>query len=377
MWPEGLRSAGLACGIKSGGAPDLGLLVFEGPVTWAGTFTQNAAAAPSVLWSRARLGTPVRSLVVNSGNANAATGAEGATAVRTSADAVASLLGGPPEEVLVASTGPIGVRLPVDKITDSIAPAMEQLDSDTHPFAEAIMTTDTVTKVEMERAGDAVVVGVAKGAAMLAPNMATMLAFIATDAAVDEPTLQKILDGAVSRSFNRISIDACESTNDSVFLFATGAKSADGAAVAEATESVCRRLALAMIRDAEGGSKVLKIVVEGASDEESACDLARGIASSAIWRAAVHGSDPNWGRVLAALGSVDRSLDLEALEVAIGGVVVFKGGAPAAPASDALEAMQADEVVLRCSVGGGAGTAEFFTCDLSPEYVSLNAEGTT
>ena len=376
-WPEGIRSSGIACGIKPGDVLDLGVLVMDEPVAWAGTFTQNAASAPPVLWSRDRLGSSIRCLVVNSGNANAATGAEGAAAVRATSEAAASQVGCEPEEVLIASTGPIGVRLPVEKITSSVAPALTQLGTDPTPFAEAIMTTDTVTKVATASAGDATVVGVAKGAAMLAPNMATMLAFVATDAAVDEPTLQKILDGAVARSFNRISIDACESTNDSVFLFSTGKKEADVAAVAEATESVCRALALAMIRDAEGGSKVLKILVEGASDEASACELARGVAASAIWRSAVHGGDPNWGRVLAALGSVDRSLDLNALEVAIGDVVLFSGGSPAAPASDALEAMQATDVSLRCTVGGGAGSAEFYTCDLSPDYVTLNAEGTT
>ena len=376
-WPTGVRSSGLACGIKSAGGLDLGLIAAERPVVWAGTFTRNAAAAAPVVWSRSMLGSKVRAIVVNSGNANACTGPEGEAAVVREAEAVAEHLGCSPAEVLVASTGPIGVPLPVDLITGSIGDAAGRLVDDPTPFARSILTTDTVTKIATAPAGDATVVGVAKGAAMLAPNMATMLAFLATDAEIDQPSLAKVLDAAVSRSFNRISVDSCESTNDSVFALATGEVASDVNLLAEAIELVCRDLALAMVRDAEGGSRVLHIVVDGASDEDAACVLARSIADSALWRAALHGGDPNWGRVLAAMGSVDPDLDLSQVEVEIGGVALFAGGAPTGDVAAAVPAMNEPEVTLRCGVGTGAGVAEFWTCDLSPDYVALNAAGTT
>ena len=377
-WPAGARSAGVAAGIKEGGAPDLGVIAFDEPVTWAGTFTQNAAAAAPVLWCRSHLGTQVRALVVNSGNANACTGSAGEAAVVTSAEAASGHLGCEPDQVLVASTGPIGVPLPVELIVGGLGAAVETLDPGVDAFAGSILTTDTTTKIATARAGDAHVVGVAKGAAMLAPNMATMLAFVVTDADVDAGTLQKVLDVAVDRSFNRISVDACESTNDSVFLFATGTTPvSDVDSLLAATTSVCEELALAMVRDAEGGSKLVRIVVEGASDENAACSLGRAVASSALWRAAVHGADPNWGRVASALGSADRTLDLAATSIAIGDVEVFSKGEPVADISAARAAMEEDEIDLRCVVGSGPGAATFLTSDLSPEYVSLNAEGTT
>ena len=377
-WPAGTRSSGVPSGIKGAAAPDLGLLVFDEPASWAGTFTQNAAAAAPVLWCRSRLGTPVRALVVNSGNANACTGSAGEAAVVTEARAASAHLDCEPDQVLVASTGPIGVPLPVDSIVEGLGPAVEALDAGVDAFAGSILTTDTTPKTASARAGEAHVVGVAKGAAMLAPNMATMLAFVVTDADVDHGTLQKVLDVAVDRSFNRISVDACESTNDSVFLFATGKTPlGDVESLVEATTSVCQELALAMVRDAEGGSKLVRIVVEGASDESAACSLGRAVASSALWRAAVHGADPNWGRVVSALGSADRTLDLGATSIAIGDVEVFSKGEPVADISSAHSAMQGDEIELRCIVGSGPGTATFLTSDLSPEYVTLNAEGTT
>lgn len=376
-WPNGMRSAGAACGIKAGGL-DLGLLAADEACSWAGTFTQNAAAAAPVVWSRKRLGRPARAVIVNSGNANACTGASGEHAVAAEAAAVAAALGCAEDQVLVASTGPIGVPLPVDLLVDGVGGAVASLTTETQPFAASILTTDTHEKVASSRAGSALVVGVAKGAAMLAPNMATMLAFLATDAAVDPGTLQKTIDVAVERSFNRISVDACESTNDSVFMFATGkAGEQDVEGLAEATTAVCSELALAMVRDAEGGSKLMRISVEGARDESTACALARSVASSALWKAAAFGSDPNWGRIVSALGSFDRSLDLRSMTVSIGDAIVFEGGEPARALGAARREMEADEITVLCRVGGGPGSAEFLTSDLTPDYVTLNAEGTT
>ncbi|HVF53791.1 MAG TPA: bifunctional glutamate N-acetyltransferase/amino-acid acetyltransferase ArgJ [Actinomycetota bacterium] len=370
-------SAGGACGIKGEGRSDAGLLVAERPVAWAGTFTRNAAAAAPVRWSRSLRGREVRAIVVNSGNANACTGDAGTIAVGTTAEAVASSLGCDSREVLVASTGPIGEHLPVDLLCAAVPDLVETLHRDVEPFASAILTTDTRIKVAERSAGGAHLVGVAKGAAMLAPNMATMLAFIATDAAVGSEQLSQSLDLAVARSFNRVCVDACESTNDSVFLLAGGEVDVDQAVFSAALGELCKDLAAQMVADAEGKSRVLRIMIEGATDEESAADLGRAIASSVLWRAAVYGGDPNWGRILSALGSFDRTLDLDAVEVTIGAETVFSNGSPDGSRAAAAAAMSLEEVDLVCRVGSGPGRAQILTTDLTPDYVTLNAFGTS
>ena len=377
-WPAGVTSAGVACGIKGAGALDLGVIVAPRPVAWAGTFTKNAAAAAPVRWCRATLGRPVRAIVVNSGNANACTGPAGDDATAATARAAADAIGCDATEVLVASTGPIGVPLPVAAIVEALPAAAGVLSSDADSFARSILTTDTRVKATVERAGGATIVGVAKGAAMLAPNMATMLAFLVTDAAVDAGSLQGTLDAAVRTSFDRISVDACESTNDSVFLLATGkAGAVDEDAFSVALTSACASLAEQIVRDAEGGSKLVRITVSGAREDEAAATLGRAVAASALWRCAVHGGDPNWGRVLSALGSVDRSLELDLVELSIGAEQVFAAGAPAGSLEAAAKAMAADELEVSCVVGDGPGSAQILSSDLSPEYVTLNAYGTT
>jgi glutamate N-acetyltransferase/amino-acid N-acetyltransferase len=377
-WPVGVRGAGAACGVKADGSADLGVLVADGPVSWAGTFTKNAAAAAPVRWCRARLGGRVRAIVVNSGNANACTGPAGDDAVTVTVDAAASALGCSPDEVLVASTGPIGVPLPVERIARALPTALADAQPDTASFANAILTTDTRPKITERRAGPARVVGVAKGAAMLAPNMATMLAFVATDAAVDDAFLQSALSHAVGRTFDRISVDACESTNDSVFLVATGrVPGVDDDAFAGAVEAACADLAEQMVRDAEGGSKLVRIRVEGAPSEEAAAALGRAVASSVLWRAALYGGDPNWGRVLAALGAAARSLDPRSVTLSIGDEVVFARGVPAGSLELAAKHMAGDDVWISCVVGRGPGRAQVLTSDLSADYVTLNAFGTT
>ncbi|MDQ3963124.1 MAG: bifunctional glutamate N-acetyltransferase/amino-acid acetyltransferase ArgJ [Actinomycetota bacterium] len=374
-WPAGIASAGVAAGIKAEGL-DLGVIVGEAPLTWAGVFTRNAAAAACVGWDRARLGAPVRVLVVNSGNANACTGAAGEAAVRETAQATAAALGCEPEEVLVASTGPIGVPLDAGKIAGSIPHALAALSGSAESFAQAIVTTDTYTKVAVSP-GTPTFVGVAKGAAMVAPGMATMLAFVATDAAVTHAELQGALAPAVERSFNRICIDGCESTNDSVICLTTGTVACGPERLASGLQDVCNQLALAIARDAEGGTKLVRVQVTGASDESTAAGFGRAIASSSLWRAAVHGADPNWGRVLAALGAHDRSLDLASVEIAIGPETVFKFGEVVGSLEAARKAMDEDSFELSCVVGSGPGAAEVLTADLSPAYVTLNALGAT
>jgi len=377
-WPRGFRSAAAAAGIKSGGELDFALLATEAPAPWAGAFTRNAAAAPCVTWSRGLLGKPVRALSVNSGNANCCTGGQGQEAVVSTARAVAGELGCSPDEVLVASTGPIGVPLRVELLLDAVPALVGSVAADATPFARAILTTDTVIKTSEAVLDGASIAGVAKGAAMIQPNMATMLAFITTDAQVPAESMQPAFERVVARTFNRISVDACESTNDSAFLLSTGL----GAPVTpgdfeHALQSVCADLAGQIVRDAEGGTRVVRIAVSGAPNEQAALRLGRAVAASTLWRAAAHGGDPNWGRVVSALGSADSSLDLGALEVNIGGEAVFTRGEPRASCAKAAAAMRADEFTVECVVGAGRAAAEILSCDLSPAYVRLNAGGTT
>ncbi|MEA2452208.1 MAG: glutamate N-acetyltransferase / amino-acid N-acetyltransferase [Actinomycetota bacterium] len=376
-WPTGFTSSGVAAGIKPNGDKDLAVLVTEAPVQWAGTFTHNASAAACVHWCRGQLGHPVRAIVVNSGNANACTGKSGAAAVEETAMAAADALGCSRDEILVSSTGTIGIPLPVERLTSALPGAFAGLGPDVGEFGHAIMTTDSRMKVATAGAGDATVVGVAKGAAMLAPNMATMLAFMTTDAAVPDGALQKVLTAAVGQSFDRISVDACESTNDSVFLLSSSAVETTVDALARAVTEVCKDLAEQMVRDAEGGSKFVRIQVTGAADDAAAVSFGRSIAASALWRAAVNGADPNWGRVLAALGSVDRTLDISEVTVAIGPETLFDRGEPCGSIEAAHKAMSGDEFTLSCVVGGGTGVAEILSSDLSTDYVTLNAEGST
>ena len=376
-WPTGARGSGVACGIKGDDEADLGLLVTDRPATWAGTFTVNAAAAASVHWSRARMGAPARAVVVNSGNANACTGMDGTTAVEKTTAGAAAVVGCRPEEVLVASTGPIGIPLEAARIVAALPRAAASLGAAVEPFAASILTTDTTIKVAHATSGDAEIVGVAKGAAMIAPNMATMLAFIVTDARLEHARLKSDLGRAVDRSFNRLCIDACESTNDSVFCLATGRADGDPQTFPRALASVCASLAEQIARDAEGATKLVRVDVVGAEDEATGVALGRAVAGSDLWRCAVHGADPNWGRIAAALGAVDRSLEPGHLSIAIGPEVLFAKGEPAGDMAAAKGHLTGDEVLVTCTVGEGPASVEVLSSDISPSYVQLNAFGTT
>ena len=376
-WPNGFTSAGTPCGIKAGGESDLGVLLADEPVAWSGVFTANAAAAVPVRWSRSLRRNKVRCLVVNSGNANACTGAEGERAVEMTSVAAGEVLGCEASEILLASTGPIGQQLPVERIVRAIPRLFAKTGDDVYTFAESIMTTDTKIKTAHATAGDASMVGVAKGAAMLAPNMATMLAFVATDASVDDVVRDQALATAVDRSFNRLSIDACESTNDSVFLLASGKEAVDPEVFSKALQSVCGDLAEQIARDAEGGTKLVRVFVHGGIDEAACVGLGKAVAASDLWRAAVNGEDPNWGRVVSALGAFDRGLDLDELEVSIGSEKLFSRGQPVGSLASAAAEMKADEFTVSCRVGDGDASAEVLTADLSKDYVALNSEGTS
>ncbi|HEX2196564.1 MAG TPA: bifunctional glutamate N-acetyltransferase/amino-acid acetyltransferase ArgJ [Actinomycetota bacterium] len=375
-WPAGVRSSGVAAGIKDAGQADLGIVALDEPGAWAGTFTRSGAAAAPVVWSRSLLGGPLQAVVVNSGNANACTGAAGRAAVEETVRATAAALGCAERSVAVASTGPIGIPLPVAKVLHGIPSAVQHLSSGVGDFARAILTTDTRPKVAARSRDGFEVVGVAKGAAMLAPNMATMLAFVATDARCDAGALQDLLTKAVRTTFDRVDVDGCQSTNDSVFLLSSGdAGPADPRELATAVAEVCADLAEQMVRDAEGGSRLVRVRVTGADDEATAERLARGVAASALWRAAVYGGDPNWGRVVAALGAADPRLDLSRVTLSIGPEEVFRGGEPAGSLAAAAAAMADGDVTVSCVVGDAPVAVEVLTSDLSPAYVTLNAGG--
>jgi glutamate N-acetyltransferase/amino-acid N-acetyltransferase len=399
----GFGAAGVTCGLKASGAPDLALVVGDPGTVAAGVFTTNQVVAAPVTWSRDRLAASgdARVVVLNSGNANACTGPAGDAAVLATVERAAAELGCRAEQVLVCSTGVIGVPLQLARVADGVAKAAAALDrSGGLAAAEAILTTDTVTKQAGGRvAGGVTVGGMAKGAAMLAPELgpalahATMLAVLTTDAVADVEVLREALEAGVATTFNRITVDGAQSTNDTVLLLASGASGvrADPGELAEAVRAVCRDLAGQMLADAEGGTKVVSVQVGGAGGEEQALAVARRVADSPLVKTAVYGGDPNWGRVLQAAGTAGVGFDpgLVRLEVAGGPgaagiepaagprerVLLVSQGRPTG--ADAGAAMAATEIELRLHLGGSGPWAEVRTSDLTPEYVRLNSEYTT
>ena len=399
----GFGAAGVTCGLKASGAPDLALVVGDPGTVAAGVFTTNQVVAAPVTWSRDRLAASgdARVVVLNSGNANACTGPAGDAAVLATVERAAAELGCRAEQVLVCSTGVIGVPLDASRVADGVAKAAAALDrSGGLAAAEAILTTDTVTKQAGGRvAGGVTVAGMAKGAAMLAPELgpalahATMLAVLTTDAVADVEVLREALEAGVATTFNRITVDGAQSTNDTVLLLASGASGvrADPGELAEAVRAVCRDLAGQLLADAEGGTKVVSVQVGGAGGEEQALAVARRVADSPLVKTAVYGGDPNWGRVLQAAGTAGVGFDpgLVRLEVAGGPgaagiepaarprerVLLVSQGRPTG--ADAGAAMAATEIELRLHLGGSGPWAEVRTSDLTPEYVRLNSEYTT
>jgi glutamate N-acetyltransferase/amino-acid N-acetyltransferase len=385
--PGGFRAAGVACGIKATGL-DLALVASETPAAAAAVFTTNQAAAAPVAVSRRHVATGrARAVVVNSGCANAATGRAGEADALAMAACAAERLGCAPEDVLVASTGVIGVPLPMDRVRAGIAAAAQALSrSAGDAAARAIMTTDQVpkqTEVEFELGGRTLRIGaMAKGAGMIAPRMATMLAFFTTDAAVESALLQRALRAAVGESLNRISVDGDTSTNDMALVLASGAADAppieaDGEryrAFERALTEASRRMALAIVRDGEGATRVAEVRVEGARSAADADRVARTVGESLLVKTALFGRDPNWGRVLAALGRAGVRFDVEQVELRFGDVCVFRGGAAAAyEEADARASLDEDPVRLLVRLGEGSASSWLWTCDLGHGYVDINA----
>lgn len=382
--PGGFTAAGVTAGLKASGAPDLALVHLTGPdAAAAGVFTTNRVQAAPVLWSRQVLrGGRVRAVLVNSGCANACTGPAGFADTHASAEAVAAALGTGAGEVAVCSTGVIGTRLDLAAVLAAVPRAVAELRPDGGAAAaEAIRTTDTVRKEAVRSsagAGAVVTVGgMAKGAAMLAPGLATMLVVLTTDARADAATLDRVLRAATAETFERLDTDGCMSTNDTVLLLASGASGREPGAeeLGALVHGVCAELADKLLADAEGAGKEVTVEVRGAPDQAAALTVARAIARNTLVKCALAGSDPYWGRVLAAAGTTGVAFDPDRTDVAFNGVWVCRGGV-ASPADGPAD-ITGRQVRLTVQLHAGPAAAAVRTTDLTTEYVHLNADYTT
>ncbi|MCX6357100.1 MAG: bifunctional glutamate N-acetyltransferase/amino-acid acetyltransferase ArgJ [Candidatus Aureabacteria bacterium] len=386
--PKGFRASGIACGIKKEGVRDLALIVSDVEAAAAGTFTTNRFCAAPVQICRTRLESGrAQAIVVNSGCANAATGVEGLADAEAVVAETARLLSIPPAMVLPASTGRIGRRLPLQKIKAFLPALVSGLSLDGgREAALAILTTNTVPKEAISRAapgGRGVIIGgMAKGAGMIHPRMATMLAFITTDAAVSPATLQALLAASVDRSFNCITVDGDRSTNDSVCILANGRAgnqpitspdSADARLFARALDEVTAALAEKIVRDGEGASKFVEITVRGARDSREARRLGFAVANSPLFKTAMYGEDPNWGRILSSLGAADIDFDPASVELILQGHRVFRAGAPVAADDASLKkSLKGGDIRIEVIMERGSAAERVLTCDLTPQYVDLN-----
>ncbi len=385
----GVELAAAAAGIRHADRLDLALVRLPPETTVAGVFTTNRVVGHPVVWCRRILPAGrARALVVNAGNANVFRGEEGDEAVRRTAAAAAAALGCAPEEVFVASTGVIGERLAVERIEATLPELAGALRPGAwEPAARAIMTTDTYPKgaARAVEVGGATVrlAGIAKGAGMIAPDLATMLAFLFTDARIPAPLLQRLLAGVVPATFGSLTVDGDTSTSDTVLLFATGRRGpplgeADGPLVAafrQALFEVCRELAVQIAKDGEGIGRFVEITVEGAVDEASARRIGLTVANSPLVKTAIAGGDPNWGRIVAAVGRAGEPIDVDRLAVAFGGYAAARDGraVPHLDETPLRRHLEGREVRIEIRVGDGPGRAVVWTCDLTHGYVEVNA----
>jgi glutamate N-acetyltransferase / amino-acid N-acetyltransferase len=391
---KGFRAAGISAGIKATKKLDLALVVSDTPATAAAMFTQNKVQAAPILVCKEHLqksGGIVRAIVVNSGCANACTGDVGIADAHAMAAETARLVGCPAEQVMVASTGVIGVNLPMDAVKSGIPKAFAALSgAEGSQAAQAIMTTDPFPKescATITIGGKAVTIGgMAKGSGMIGPDMsqgaphATMLAFVTTDAAVSHSLLSRALAEVVDDTFNAITVDGDTSTNDAAILLANGASGvtigeADYASFARALRAVCLELALGIVRGGEGATKLVTVDVTGAASRDEARRTAKAIATSLLVKTAIHGGDPNWGRLIAVAGRAGVAFDPARARVMIGPTVLFDNGRPYDErAAEAAEYLKRTDVVVAVDLGAGSAASTVYTCDLSAEYVRINAE---
>ncbi|MGZ4609354.1 MAG: bifunctional glutamate N-acetyltransferase/amino-acid acetyltransferase ArgJ [Actinomycetes bacterium] len=377
---EGFRASGVAAGLKTAGLLDLALVINDGPSrSAAGVFTTNRVKAAPVLWTQqvVRDGR-VDAVVLNSGGANACTGAEGFQDTHATAEFAAMALSVSAGDVAICSTGLIGERLPMNALlagVDEAVPLLSATGGD--DAARAIMTTDSVPKQSVAVADGFIVGGMAKGAGMLAPGLATMLSVLTTDADVDAETLDRVLREATSRTFERVDSDGCMSTNDTVLLLASGAsgRTPTEEELARAVHEVCADLARQLVDDAEGASKTIAVQVVRAASEEEAVTVGRAVARSNLLKCAIHGEDPNWGRVLAAVGTTDATFEPQRLAVSLGGVRVCRDGAAAEDRSKAD--LSGRLVTIVVDLAAGDAEATLWTNDLTAAYVHENSAYST
>ena len=386
----GIRASGVHGGLKSDNQKDVALIVADAPAVAAGVFTRNRVCAATVLLSREHLKDPVaQAIVVNSGNANACTGEPGLDNARKMAALVGEQLNLESKNVLVSSTGVIGVQLPMDAIRKGIERAADTLREDGgHDAAQAIMTTDTVPKeiaVEIEVGGEKVKIGgMTKGSGMIAPNMATMLAFLAADVNIAAAPLQEALRKSVNKSFNRVTVDTDSSTNDTVQILATGsarnseiteASGDDFDAFYTALEFVCIELAKKIARDGEGATKMIEVVVKNAKSEAEAELAARATAESPLVKTAVFGKDANWGRIMMAVGKSEARFDPYQVDVWLGNYQLVKAGMDSGfDEEKATQLFSEDTVVITIDLAAGDAEATMWTCDYSYDYIKINAD---
>lgn len=389
--PAGFSFAGVRCGIKSSGKPDLSLIVSDSPVVAAGVYTQNQIVAAPVLQCRSR--TPsdsIRAVVTNSGNANACTGQQGASDALEMCQRVADQIGCSAQQVLVMSTGVIGKNLPMDAVRGGIVASADELSCEMDAFercADAILTTDqsrkTVFRTVRCRNATYTIAAMAKGAGMIAPNMATMLGVMLTDAPLSPQTAHQILSRTANKSFNRVSVDGHTSTNDTLLLLSSGdGDRLDGSELDQfetAIEEAAITLAKMLVADGEGATHVMAIQVAGATDHQAAYEIAKLIAASPLVKTAISGGDPNWGRIVSAAGNANTKIDPSRTCLQICGTTIYRDGAPLKfDAVDLSQRMKSSpEVPVELTVGNGSGEAKYWSSDLTTEYVRFNSEYTT
>ena len=374
--PHGFRGAGIAAGIKTSGARDLTLIVNDGPQLFGtAVFTTNKVEAAPVTWSRQVVkDLRVSAAILNSGGANACTGPEGFADTHKTAEHTADALGISSSDLVIASTGMIGIRLPMANLLRGVTSAVSELTDDSGiALAEGIMTTDSHPKFHSSSMNGAAVFGIAKGAGMLAPSLATMLSVVITDAVVEPAQAQAIFERVVSRTYNRIDSDGCTSTNDTVLLMASGASGVSLAEpeLEELLMQCCSDLSYQLIADAEGHSKIIQITVNGAATEEDAVAIGRACSRNNLLKCAIHGEDANWGRVLAAVGTVDARMDGQNIDVSLNGVMVCKASTPAE--SRDLVVMKEKQVDIKIDLHMGNASATVWTNDLTAMYVHENS----
>jgi glutamate N-acetyltransferase / amino-acid N-acetyltransferase len=387
--PKGYRATGLACGIDDDGIKDIALIASDRSASAAGVFTTNIVQAAPVHLNREHLASgTAQAILVNSGNANACTGEKGMANARHEATLIADGLSLSAEDVLVNSTGVIGVQLPMEAVESGIQSVLSDLGSDWDAASEAIMTTDTVPKrasATFEVSGKTVTVsGMAKGAGMIAPNMATMLCFVVTDAGVSPADLKTSLSRASQHSFNCVTVDGDMSTNDTILVMANDAAETghltgnDLDTFSDALEQVCISLAKQVARDGEGATKLITIRVTGAPDEAAGRTVGLSVANSSLVKTAVFGRDPNWGRILCAMGYAGVDFDPEAARVSMAGIPIYADGAGLEYDHDAaVKALGAENIPIDIDLAAGNAEAVIYTCDLTYDYVRINAEYTT